>query len=142
MHVSHYRIQDQRICQHPPTHLPPTKRHPKQHPIPLILRQRLLRLRLQRHLILIPLLPHIPIQQRILLARQPLPRRLENPRDPRRPKRRALAYHLGDALCGEVDLGHAVAVEAGEDVLARFGGDGAGVGHEVGGVAFGLGWMC
>lgn len=64
-----------------------------------------------------------------------------------------MSDHVGDSLGGEEYNGHAVPVEAGENVPVRFDGDGADVRLEVGRVAhdfveggvswvFGKGFLC
>ena len=69
------------------------------------------------------------------LAAQPLLRRPVHPRQSRLLPRLAVSDHVCDPLGGEEDDGHAVAVEAGEDVPVWLVGDGADVRLEVGRVA-------
>ena len=75
------------------------------------------------------------IDNAVRLAAQPLLRRPVHPRQSRLLPRLAVSDHVCDPLGGEEDDGHAVAVEAGEDVLVWLVGDGPDVRLEVGRVA-------
>ena len=75
------------------------------------------------------------IDNAVRLAAQSFLRRPVHPRQSRLLKRLAASDHVCDCLGGEEDDGHAVAVEAGEDVRVWFVGDRPDVRLEVGRVA-------
>ena len=75
------------------------------------------------------------IDNHVRIAAQSFLRRPVHPRQSGLLIRLAVSDHIGDSLGGEVDDGHAVAVEAGEDVLIWLVGDRTDVRLEVGCVA-------
>ena len=75
------------------------------------------------------------IDNHVCIAAQSFRTRPVHPRQSGLLKRLAVSDHVGDSLGGEEDDGHAVAVEAGEDVPIWLVGDWTDVRLEVGRVA-------
>ena len=75
------------------------------------------------------------IDNHVCIAAQSFLRGPVHPRQSCLLKRLAVSDHVGDSLGGEEDYGHAVAVEAGEDVPIWLVGDWTDVRLEVGRVA-------